>query len=177
VRRGFQWIVGGHGVPPKRGPIIITIQADIEIKLQIVVASHDIASPAYIDKVDRFLQGTAATEDLFSSLDIPNHPDTERPTGAHTPSTGPIHLRKRLGEGSFAVVIHHWNVSTGEECALKKPSAKAIRERRVRVADWENENHIMGLISHVSVAANASIPILCFNTNTLAASRRATVVV
>ena len=41
------------------------------------------------------------------------------------------------------------NVSTGEEYALKEPSAKAIRERRVVVADWEYENHIMSQISHV----------------------------
>jgi hypothetical protein len=158
VRRGFQWIVGGHDVPRTRGPIIVTIRADVRIRLQIIVAHHDVVSPTYVDKVDRFLHGTAATEDLFSSLDIPNRLDTERPTRAHTPSTGPIHLRKRLGEGSFAVVTHYWDVSTGEEYALKKPSAKAIRKRRVRVADWENEDHIMGLISHVSSAPHVNIP-------------------
>jgi hypothetical protein len=48
-----------------------------------VVAHHDIASPAYIDKVDWFLQGTTATQDLFGNLHILNRPDTERHIEAH----------------------------------------------------------------------------------------------
>ncbi|KAH8751678.1 kinase-like domain-containing protein [Diaporthe sp. PMI_573] len=60
------------------------------------------------------------------------------------PSQGAVSLVTTPSDARFLV-------STGEEYALKKPSAKAIQERRVRVADWENEDHIMGLISHPHV--------------------------
>jgi serine/threonine-protein kinase Chk2 len=119
--------------------------------LKIIVAQHNIQSPEYVDKVDRFCQGSATAEDLFAGLDIPKRQDTRRPTGAHTPGTGDIYLTKVLGQGSFAVVTHYWNVSTGEEHALKEPSRKAIREHLFRVDEWENEKHVMGLISHVRI--------------------------
>lgn len=99
--------------------------------------------------VDRFRRGSAIAEDLFVDLNIPNRRETEWPTGAHSPRQGVIHLTKKIGEGSFAVVIHFWNVSTEKDYALKEPSAKVIRERRVVVADWEYEKHIMSQISHV----------------------------
>ncbi|KAL8367187.1 hypothetical protein RB599_010271 [Gaeumannomyces hyphopodioides] len=151
VRRRFQWIVGGHDIPFRMQPIIVSPRASPPVQLQIIVFPHDIASPAYIERVDRFFQNAPATEDLLSSLDIASRPVTERPTGTHTPDTGPIHLRKRLGKGSFAVVIHYWNVSTGEEYALKKPSEEAHRRGQVRINAWRNEAHIMNLISHPHV--------------------------
>ncbi|KAH6632482.1 kinase-like domain-containing protein [Chaetomium tenue] len=148
VRRRFQWILGGHRILFLMQPVIASPQASPPVQLQIIVFLHDIASPAYIERVDRLFQNTPATEDLLSSLDIASRPVTERPTGAHTPDTGPIHLRKRLGKGSFAVVVHYWNVSTGEEYALKEPSGEAHRRGRVRINAWRNEAHIMNLISH-----------------------------
>ncbi|KAL8326749.1 hypothetical protein RB601_003651 [Gaeumannomyces tritici] len=151
VRPRFQWIVGGHRILLRMQPIIVSPRASPPVQLQIIVFPHDIASPAYIERVDRFFQNAPATEDLLSSLNIASRPVTERPTGTHTPNTGPIHLRKRLGKGSFAVVIHYWNVSTGEEYALKKPSEKAHRWGRVRINAWRNEAHIMNLISHPHV--------------------------
>ncbi|KAH6614512.1 kinase-like domain-containing protein, partial [Chaetomium sp. MPI-SDFR-AT-0129] len=151
-RSAFQWILGGHDIPFKAQPIVVIAPARPPVRLQIVVVPNDVASPAYIDKVDRFLQSTAtATEDLLSSLDIANRRVTEQPTGARILETGPIHLRKRLGEGSFASVTHYWDVSTGEEYALKKPSKKAVRKRRVRVESWKNEAYIMNLIQHPHV--------------------------
>ncbi|KAF1994222.1 kinase-like protein [Amniculicola lignicola CBS 123094] len=151
VRSGFQWIVGGHDVPKRRCNIVITLPSEPPIKLKIIVAQHNIQSPEYVDKVDRFCQGSATAQDLFAGLDIPKRQDTRRPTGAHTPGTGDIHLTKVLGQGSFAVVTHYWNVSTGEEHALKEPSRKAIRERLFHVDEWENEKHVMGLISHHNI--------------------------
>lgn len=150
VRSGFQWIVGGHRVPHKK-KILITLKTTSSVQLWMVLPNHMIASREYIDKVDRFRRGTASADDLFRGLEIPNRPETQRPTGAHTPGSGSIHLRKVIGEGSFAVVTHFWNVSTGEEYALKKPSLKAVRGRRVDFAAWRNEAHVMGLISHVCI--------------------------
>ncbi|EJT69019.1 CAMK protein kinase [Gaeumannomyces tritici R3-111a-1] len=91
------------------------------------------ASPAYIEKVDRFFQNAPATEDLLSSLDIASRPVTERPTGTHTPDTGPIHLPPE------------------RSMPLKEPSEEAHRRGRVRINAWRNEAHIMNLISHPHV--------------------------
>lgn len=149
TRRGFQWIVSGDNVSNTKKSILISLYSIPKIQLCIIVNQHDWASSEYINMVGRFCQGSATAEDLFVDLNIPNRRETEWPTEAHTSGQGAIHLTKKIGEGSFSVVTHFWNVSTGEEYALKEPSAKAIRERRVVVADWEYENHIMNQISHV----------------------------
>jgi hypothetical protein len=146
-RSGFQWIIGGHPVPQRIEAIIIKVNNWIQF--QIVVAHHNITSPGYINGVEQFCQGTATAEDLFHDLNFPHRQETERPTGSHTPGTGDIHLRKRIGEGAFGAVTHMWNVSTGEEFVLKAPTAKAVRKGQVDVNEWRNEAHIMSLISHV----------------------------
>jgi hypothetical protein len=153
-RSEFVWIVGGDPVPHKIRPILIRLHAEVLLQFQIIIAQHDIESPTYIDNVNRFRNGRGTAESLFSDLSMPGRPETQWPSGAHTPGKGPIHLRKVIGEGTFAVVTHYWNVSTGEQYALKVPSKKAFQERRVDVAAWEYEAHIMELISedpHVSV--------------------------
>ncbi|KAL2256261.1 hypothetical protein VTK26DRAFT_1918 [Humicola hyalothermophila] len=126
-RSGFVWIIGGHRIPQEKNAIVITINENL--KFQIVVARHDINSPQYIDNVNRFRQGTANAENLFRRLDLHSRPQTERASRAHTPGTGPIVLRKKLGEGTFGVVTYLWDVSTAEECALKELSRRAIREK------------------------------------------------
>lgn len=117
------------------------------ISFQIVVARHDIASQAYIDKINRFRQGTATTEDLLGRLGLPR--DTKLHSKAPTPGTGAIYLKRKLGEGGFGMVVHHWNVSDGSEFALKEPTARAVRERRVDVEAWKREARIMRQVSHV----------------------------
>ena len=146
-RSGFQWIVGGHTVPQEIKKIIIKVNKWFQF--QIVVAHHNVTSPEYITGVEQFCQGTATAEDLFHDLNFPHRPETERPTGSHTPGTGDIHLQKRIGEGAFGAVTHHWNVSTGEEFVVKAPTAKAVRKGQVDVNEWRNEVYIMSLISHV----------------------------
>ncbi|KAK4243398.1 kinase-like domain-containing protein [Corynascus novoguineensis] len=145
-RSDFVWIIGGHGIPQEKDIIVITINKNL--KFQIVVARHDITSQRYIDNVNRFRQGTANAENLFGRLDLRSRPQTERASGAHTPGTGPIVLRKKLGEGTFGVVTHLWDVSTADEYALKEPSERAVRENRVRVDAWRKEAGIMSRLSH-----------------------------
>ena len=151
ARKEFQWIVGGDPVLEDISDIIIALPTQPKIKLKIIVAQYDIESKEYIDRVDRFRQGSATAEDLFADLNIPKRQDTRRPTGAHTTGTGNIYLTKVLGEGSFAVVSRFWNVSTGEKHALKEPSRKAIRDGQFKVENWKNENHIMRRTSHVRI--------------------------
>lgn len=147
-RSRFQWIVGGDPTPQHKTTIIISLH-DI-VKFRIVVTPYNPESQAYINQIDRFRQGIATAENLFRDLDIP--PETERPTGAHTPGTGEIYLEKLVGNGSFAIVTHFWNVSTGNQYAFKKPLAKLIQTGQVNVNDWRNEAHIMSLISHVRIS-------------------------
>lgn len=145
VRREFRWIVSGA----ETKPILVKLYSSPQIRLHIIVNQQDSASSEYINNVRRFCHGSQTAEDLFFDLNIPNRWETEWPTGAHTPGQGAIHLANQVGEGSYATVTRFWNVSTGEEHALKEPSAKAIRERRAVVADWANEIHIMSQITHV----------------------------
>ncbi|KAI2618210.1 protein kinase [Hypoxylon sp. NC1633] len=140
VRRDFQWIVGGHLIPQLMNKKIITAASTYSIL--IVVAVHNITSPEYIDKVNIFKRGTATTK--FGTL----HTRTCPATGHHTPPTGDIYVRKKLGEGSFGVVTHLWNVSTGIERVVKAPTAKALQKGIFKSEEWRHEARIMGKISH-----------------------------
>ena len=71
-------------------------------------------------------------------------------SGADALETGPVLLRKKLGEGGFRVITHVWNVSTGDEYALKEPSEKAIEENRVDIDGWEREADIIKRFPHVN---------------------------
>jgi hypothetical protein len=156
IRSGFQWIVGGddflyRGSDNDNKPyiIVVNLAARFQIQLRLDVTRHDISSPAYLSRVDRFRQGAASAEKLLSHFHFPDHPDTQLATGTHTPGTGAIYVRQRLGSGAFATVTRWWNVSTADEFAVKEPSLEAIRQRRFSREQWDNEAHIMGLLRHV----------------------------
>lgn len=147
VRRDFRWVISGHSVPEKKRSIIIELHE--LLKFRIDVSHHNITSQQYINSVS-WLQRVMSMDDLFGQLGLPSRPPTEPASGARTPGTGPIYLKKKLGEGAFGIVTHIWDVSDGDEYAIKEPSAKAIRERRVNKNAWEKEARIMGRVSHVS---------------------------
>ncbi|CAJ2508713.1 Uu.00g137390.m01.CDS01 [Anthostomella pinea] len=127
ARRNFHWIVGGHDILKHKSSIIVRVPNTISF--QIMVPFYNPQSPEYVAKINRFKQGTATAEGLLNDLGL-SFPPTRRDTGANTPGTGDIHLQKKLGEGSFGVVTHLWNVSTGYEHVVKAPSAKAIRKQK-----------------------------------------------
>jgi hypothetical protein len=145
TRRCFTWILGGHDVPRDTRKIAIEIQG---IKFQIIVSTHDTHLDLYNANVDRFLQKASANDELpLGVLGIQSTSSTAAPSGAHTPSQGPIRLRQeKLGKGAFAVVRRFWDVSTGFEYAYKEPRDKSKFDRKA----WEKEADIMGQISHVS---------------------------
>lgn len=151
-RRDFVWIVGGYPIPEQTS---IIINVNEQLKFQIVVPYHDISSQLYVDNVNKFRQGTTGVDNLVGQLDLRSRPPTERTSGTHTPGTGPIVLKKALGEGGFGVVSYMWDVSTGAEHALKEPSSKAIRANIVDIDAWMKEARIMGQISHVSYTSIA----------------------
>ncbi|KAI0402515.1 hypothetical protein F4802DRAFT_608623 [Xylaria palmicola] len=140
-RSNYPWIVGGDENLKGRGPI--TIRVVLDLQFRIVVNAYDINSEAFQAKVNAFRAGTAGLEDTFGNLDI--RPPTQLPTGIHTPVDKDIVLKKKLGEGGFAIVHHTWNVRTGESYALKEPREE-FQKTHLKV--WENEALLMGRISH-----------------------------
>ncbi|KAB5572203.1 kinase-like domain-containing protein [Coniochaeta sp. 2T2.1] len=150
-RSYFVWIIGGHRTP--QGKECVVINVNTSLKFQIVVSHHDTTSEQYVDNVNRFRQGVASMDNLLGQLYLRSRPQTERASGEETPGTGPIVLKKVLGEGAFGVVSHIWDVSTGEEHALKEPSMKAIRAGKVEYDMWKKEARIMGQISHDHIVA------------------------
>ncbi|KAI8722512.1 hypothetical protein NCS52_00395200 [Fusarium sp. LHS14.1] len=145
-RSKFQWMVGGHEVPSKKTSIVLELHKAISFR--IVVPYHDISCPEYIEKVNHFCRGTASAEDLLEDLDLISRPRTQLPTGVNTPDTGAIYVKKRLGEGSFGTVTHLWDVRTGQECALKTPSDKAMAKGIIDIEAWRKEARIMRQVAH-----------------------------
>ncbi|KAG8415249.1 hypothetical protein J3458_009111 [Metarhizium acridum] len=125
-RRNFNWIISGDRKALQEQNIIINIHENV--KFEIVAINHNITSPSYIDNVEKFCQGSVTAEGLLDDLNIPLRPDTEFATEAHTPGEGPICLKKKIGEGAFGVVIHCWDVSTGDENVIKRPTDATIRK-------------------------------------------------
>lgn len=125
----FPWIVGGSDFLKGVSPIIVKVSQFLQFRL--VVPQHDVRSKSYRDKVDRFRAGTADTEPLLDlgHVGLLSRRRTEVPSGVQTPAsrpTAPVTVRKKLGQGSFAVVYRVWNVSTGEQYALKKPDSRSF---------------------------------------------------
>ncbi len=146
-RRTFRWILDTHSVPGSKSPVVLHLTPFL--CFHVVVCRDDPTSPLYIENVRRFRQGTANVESLFDEVDLDRLP-TEPGSGVHSPlGSGPIELRTKLGEGSFGTVWHVWDVTTGEQHALKEPSAKAISRRRVDVDRWREEARILGRMQHV----------------------------
>lgn len=143
--RGVTWSVCGPSMLKGKIPVLRVAPS---LEFRIIMTHHDINSPVYLANVARFLEGTAAPEDLFLDMACTSHAATELPTGvdAHTPAA---HKRERtlwkreLGRGSFGVVSYAWDVTTREEFALKE-------HLRGRSEDWRREAEMLKGISHVS---------------------------
>ncbi|KAJ4303889.1 hypothetical protein N0V88_001488 [Collariella sp. IMI 366227] len=145
VRRNFDWIIAGYDFPENAKTI--NIQLPDGIKFQIVVVPHDITSPAYANKVKRFLDGAAGSDVLFGSLQLQSGPHTEASTAAQTPSRQPILInRGEIARGQFGVVSRRWDVSTGVEYACKKPIDKNYKRE-----DWTREIAIMSDAKHAHI--------------------------
>ncbi|KAM3537480.1 hypothetical protein ARSEF1564_009597 [Beauveria bassiana] len=145
VRRcGFQWIVGGDPYIQNK---VIMIRIHKMIWFRLIVAHQDTQSPFYVASADRYCAGQATTQDLFQAVNLRTRLDTKRPSGAHTPGVGLVCLNKEIGRGGFARVTHRWNVSTGNEYVVKQP----LHVRNIDRQAWENEAHIMSLVSDHSL--------------------------
>ncbi|KAK4137336.1 kinase-like protein [Trichocladium antarcticum] len=149
-RSNFDWIVDGFDIAHKTRALIV--QPHRDLGFQLVINRHDLSSPAYIDNVARFCHGAAGAEDLLGGLGLQNGPETERNSGILTPTKNPIMIsRGWISNGTFGIVSHEWNVSTGEEYACKQPVGVRYDKRA-----WEREVDMMKQISHDNIVR------LCF---------------
>ena len=144
----FDWIVGGSDFLEGVGPIVVKVSQRMQFRL--VIPRHNVQSKSYRDNVDIFRAGTADPDHLLDldRVGLLSRIMTEVPTGVQTPVSQPataVTVRKNLGQGSFAVVYRVWNVSSGEQYALKKPLKTSIN-----AAAWEREALIMDRVEHVS---------------------------
>ncbi|EGE81476.2 serine/threonine protein kinase [Blastomyces dermatitidis ATCC 18188] len=92
---------------------------------------------------------TASTELFFGGLGLQSRTPTAPVSGAQTPPQDPILIKRGfLGAGGFGTVTHRWDVSTGLECACKKPHGPLdplVQEY------WKKEIKIMGQIKHENI--------------------------
>lgn len=149
----FDWIVGGSDFLKGVSPIVVNVCQRVQFRL--VIPQHNVQSKSYRDKVDRFRAGTADPDHLLDlgHVDLLSRVRTEVPTGGQTPVLQPdkaVTVRKKLGQGGFAVVYRVWNVSTGEQHAHKIPLKKSFD-----AAAWEREALIMDRIEHVSLDSSS----------------------
>ncbi|KAI1131012.1 hypothetical protein F5Y10DRAFT_275726 [Nemania abortiva] len=140
-RSNFQWIIGGDENLEGRNRIVIKVIKSLQFK--IIVNKYDTDSEALRAQVDIFRAGTADLADTLGDLDV--RPPTRLPTGIHTPAKEDVLLKRKIGQGGFAVVYHTWNASTGDVYALKEPLEK-LRKNHVKA--WKNEALLMGRVSH-----------------------------
>jgi hypothetical protein len=153
--QGFDWPLVGPAATRGKTPIL-NITDDIQFK--VVVPAHDITSPDYAQRVEKFRRGRADPEDIFADLLIKSVLSTRHPTGYHTPSPAhscPILYRKTIGVGAFGIVDYVWNLTTREEYVVKEPLKKHITRRQVDVKRWKQEADIMKTIRHVRTSLKA----------------------
>ena len=148
----FDWIVGGSDY--LKGVSSIVVKVSQSLQFQLVIPQHNVLSKSYRDKVDRFRAGTANPDHLLDlgHVGLLSRVRTEVPSGVGTPSSRPrdVTTRSEIGKGAFAIVYLVWNVSTGEQYALKEPADPT--SKLFNGAQWEREEVIMTRIDHVSPA-------------------------
>ena len=140
------WSARGPRLAQNKVPIIKIV---VGLQFKLVVPNHDVTSQTYLDNVAQFLQGSASVEDVFPDLNIRDRAQTELPTPgeALTPSEqipGPILWKRKIGQGSFAMVSYAWDVTSRAEYALKEPLPGTR-------GDWKRESDIMKTMNHVSI--------------------------
>jgi serine/threonine-protein kinase Chk2 len=145
-RVNFDWVIAGFDFPRKAKIIVQPVET---LKFRIVVCDHDITSPAYIARVEQFLQGVTGADSprAFGNLVLQSSLVTDHDPGAHTPANGSLLVpHEVIAQGSFGMVSRYWDVSSGEEYARKEPVGREYDEE-----SWQMEIDLMRQVSpHVS---------------------------
>lgn len=138
-RRAFDWTLSGFDLPDNAKCVVVRLHR--YLNFQVVVTRHDIASRDYKANAEQFRQGWTAP-----GRNGPRHAEqSEMPPLVERPM---VLNMGWLAQGAFGAVSRHWDVSTGEEYACKRPLG-----RRYDRGAWEKEIRILQSISHVSNTA------------------------
>ena len=138
-RSGFTWVIQPTGYQ--------VIELSNDIKFRIVLPQHPLSSKEFIEKADKFREGSDSPETLMEALQL----HTKRTASvAGQLSRDPIYLKEQVGQGSYGVVYSLWDVSTGVTYARKEPSPRALRRGHYEYYEWEKEVKILKSLDHVS---------------------------
>ncbi|KAL8367049.1 hypothetical protein RB599_010963 [Gaeumannomyces hyphopodioides] len=140
-RTGVEWIIGGDDF--LRDKRRFTIKVNAQLQFLIVVKPFGRNSEAFRAKVDKFRMGSGELEEIFEGVDI--RVPTRLPTATQSPTDEDLLVKKKIGNGSFAVVYHVWNARTGRQFACKEPLRK-LQSHDLKA--WKNEALLMGRVSH-----------------------------
>ncbi|KAI1492888.1 kinase-like domain-containing protein [Biscogniauxia mediterranea] len=145
-RSGFHWIIGGHKALEDSQAVIIEVGPSLEI--QIIVHHKDFSDSAFTETMQRFRKDIADNRAQHLVLNLQS-PVTEPIPSTHIIGTGPVTMNRLLGSGTYGNVSYSWNVSTGDEYAIKRPSLEAKGRRdRSYIEDWKSEAGILRKLSH-----------------------------
>jgi serine/threonine-protein kinase Chk2 len=152
MRSDFKWIISGHDVPEMSRSIVIEIHKNFRFRIHPDQMNLSLGTQEYHQRVEKFRRGdrSFSSGELLGALRLQSQPATERPSGAHTPDTGDLWIPTRLGSGSFGIVHHFWNVSTGQEYVLKRPREFPVHKKNAIRAEWKQEAALMKAMTHVS---------------------------
>ena len=159
-RQYTDFVIGSHNFLKLKSKNPIVIKIIRFLQFQLIVPHRDTTSPAYRMKVDTFLEGTANADELLSGIKLVSRAETQMPTGAHTPHTGAIVLKEKVGSGAFADVYRVWNVTTREEYAEKELSKAGKRKLNNPKETWEKEARVMSRISHFNCTSKIHLLVL-----------------
>ncbi|TQW01764.1 protein kinase [Cordyceps javanica] len=98
----FEWQLVGPSIAKDQSPVL-HITRDVQFK--VVVPRHNFTSAGYVEKVNKFLLGTAEPQDLLQSLVLQSGQRTQQPSVQRTPSAGPSLFERVLGKGAFGEVM------------------------------------------------------------------------
>ncbi|TWU71290.1 hypothetical protein ED733_001624 [Metarhizium rileyi] len=149
TRHKFSWILGGDGNAHRHTTIIIKVHH--LVKFQVVAVEHDVKSQLYVDNVASFRRGGETKECLINDLAIFRR-YINLTAGAQMPGQGPIHVRRKVGEGGFGIAVHCWDVSTGDEFGIKTPTKKVVKKVLKSVEDrraWKQEADTLRKLRHL----------------------------
>ncbi|KAI5923992.1 kinase-like domain-containing protein [Camillea tinctor] len=137
-RRDFHWIIGGHKF--LKNEQITTIELGRSFKIEIVVNQNNFSGLAFEEYITRFRNGIEDHR-LRYVLGRQNQVD-ETILKTHIIGTGPMTIERGLDSGAHGHVRHSWDVSTGDEYAIKRPSGDS------NAVTLANEASILKKLSH-----------------------------
>ncbi|KAI0595524.1 kinase-like domain-containing protein [Biscogniauxia sp. FL1348] len=144
-RSGFKWIIGGHKALQEEQTVAIQFGAAFEI--HVIVHHKDFSDSTFKENIQIFCEAMAVKRSQNLVLNIQT-PVAEPLPSTHIVGTGPVTMMRLLGSGAYGNVTYSWNVSTGDEYAIKRPSSEARRNNPSNIEDWKREASILRKLSH-----------------------------